>query len=46
MFASILKVAEARFEGEGITAVGAFLFLRFIGPALVAPEAIDVVTNE
>jgi hypothetical protein len=35
----------ARFPGHEQFAVGGFLFLRFICPAIVAPEGFGIVTG-
>lgn len=39
----ISLIVGERFPEAGITAVGAFMFLRFICPVLVAPESVDLI---
>ncbi|RDA86328.1 hypothetical protein CP532_4331 [Ophiocordyceps camponoti-leonardi (nom. inval.)] len=41
----IAKIVSCRFPNAKYTAVGAFVFLRFICPAIVAPESDRLVSN-
>lgn len=42
---NVRKLVESVYPNSGLKAIGAFLFLRFMCPALIAPEGFDLIPS-
>lgn len=43
---NVRKLVESVFSNSGLKAIGAFLFLRFLCPALIAPEGFELIQGK